>query len=143
MSLQSSPSHRQVPVKVKLKDRPELQDENLKEFFNRQGRLVVPCRYLAKHLQEEIASRDMGEVLKNDTVRYSDRYIHTGRVYSAEQAVASDIGMELKKLQYILGGKGHILFDTADRILSAINLTDLWYQDENLALIYRLVGVAP
>lgn len=118
-----------------------IEKDVLEELFNSKGKLIVPNKFLAPYLQNHVDKRDMGEILREPTNTTVDRYVHMGITHSPIEAVEFESGIERKKLFTILRGEGYVLFDTADKLLTALDLTHLWYEDENLALIYRLIGV--
>lgn len=114
----------------------------LSEFLSKGG-LVIPNKYLAHYLQKVIDNWETGmipSVKRKSKLREGqfNEFIQQKK-YCPKRMVAQVLHMNPQKLDEILSGEGTTKFFMVDRILSELELTYLWYEDEALALAYSLV----
>lgn len=114
-------------------------DERLKEFLTPRG-LVIPNKYFCKYVEEVINKWDTGMMppVKKKRINGGTFEMSPNREYSKLHMVAEVCGMSPFKLRTIVSGERSSMFRTVDRLFSQLDLTHLWYEDENLALAYSL-----
>jgi hypothetical protein len=117
-------------------------EDPLAEFLTKQG-LVIPNKYLAPYLQDLLSRWETGTVLPikrpSRTFEGKVNSYQNQREYNPINMVAELLGVGITKFRQMVEGEGHTRFFTVDRILTELDLTHLWYEDEALALAYSLV----
>ena len=117
------------------------QNQELAEFFNDAKQLVIPNKYLAHHLQKVVDRWETGVIPSQvHTSKRGNKFdLQPQKEYDRVWTIAQAVGISHHTMHQILSGEGSSLFRTVDKIFSALDLTHLWYEDENLALAYTLV----
>lgn len=115
-------------------------DRDLGEFLKR-GRIFIPNKYLQKVISEALDKWETGTMLPMERDSRVAGTVTQKRMaeYSKVHTVAPMVPMSPQKLQKIVDGEGHTVFETVDRLLLYLDLENLWYHDENLSLAYSLV----
>lgn len=124
-----------------IKPKPST-DRDLSEFLGTYNKLVIPNKYVAPYLKEVVSKWETGSyAIKKLKSPLGKEYNYIPqKEYDPVQMMAENLRMGSQKLREILSGEGHSIFKLIDRIFTELDLTHLWYEDENLALAYSMIN---